>query len=143
MSEKIIDCKLNFVRSIIFYLGNFNITGDVALFIACQFALESSFGSSNLSKKNNNYCGMKLPVVRLSTAKNFGSSDKWAVYLSLFDCITDFVLLLQFHKPNSCTFDSISHYKQFIDGWYCSDKSYLDKINSLYVQFSKQLQNGK
>lgn len=138
MNEK----KLNFVKLVIFYLRKFNITGEVAVFIAAQFALESNYGTSKLAQEFGNYCGMKLPVVRRTTATNFGSHDKWASFDSLQDCVCDFVLCLQFRKPMAIDFESIGHYKHFIKGWYCPESTYLDKINSIYSQLQIYLKNG-
>lgn len=115
----------------------------LSVWIGCQFALESNYGNSNLAKVNNNYCGMKNPLVRISTALHAGDPlFHWAVYDNLDDCITDYVLCIQYHKPISVDYDTIDHYSRFISKFYCPEVDYIDKINKIYSQFISY-KNGK
>lgn len=126
-----------------FLVVHFNFCQEVADFIGCQFALESGFGNSRLCLEDNNYCGMKRSLVRISTRLRGESfeSKTFSVYLTLEDCIIDFVLLLQYRRPLSTNLDTIAHYCAFIKGWYCPERDYIDKIQSIYSQF-KTSQNG-
>lgn len=122
------------VSSIVSDLSQFPI--EVADFIGCQFALESSFGESPLAHSNNNYCGMKNPLVRISTAIHSGNGQyHWAQYPNLFHCVIDYLLCLQYHRPISTQYDSIVHFSQFISKFYCPDKDYINRINLIYQQF--------
>lgn len=109
---------------------------EVCDFIGCQFALESSFGRSNLSVTNNNYCGMKNPLVRISTALHAGDGVyHWAQFQDLYSCCIDYLLCLQYHRPISTQYDTIPHYSAFIKKFYCPDTDYIDKINKIYQSF--------
>lgn len=111
--------------------------------IGCQFALESNFGISNLAKDNNNYCGMRNPLVRISSARHVGDPlYNWAIYDNLNDCIIDYILCIQYHKPLSVDYDTIEHFSRFIMKFYCPERDYIDKINKIYSQFNSY-QNGK
>lgn len=128
--------KYSFLSEVRAWVKTFGFTEDVAFFIACQFALESDFGNSVLVHKYHNYCGMRCPLVRLSTALNAGdASSTWASYYSLADCVTDFILCLQYHRPLSDIKDNIAAYCRFISRFYCPERDYISKINTIYSQF--------
>lgn len=111
--------------------------------IGCQFALESNFGSSKLALDCCNFCGMRNPMVRISTSFSRGlSTIHWAHYYDLDSCVIDYVLCVQYHKPIDFDIIDPSHYSMFISKFYCPDKGYIDKINKIYSQF-KSYQNGK
>lgn len=116
---------------------------DVCNWIACQFALESCFGNSSLARSNNNFCGMKNPLVRISSAIHAGDPNYfWAQYDDLFSCCVDYLLCIQYHRPLSCDYDTIEHYSCFISKFYCPDRDYIDKVNLIYSQFNS-FKNGK
>lgn len=109
--------------------------------IGCQFALESSYGESPLAHSNHNYCGMKNPLVRISSALHAGDAlYYWAQYDDLATCIVDYLLCLQYHRPMSTNYDTIPHFAAFISKFYCPEKDYIDKINLIYQHF-KSLKN--
>lgn len=109
---------------------------DVCDWIACQFALESSFGESSLARSNYNFCGMKNPLVRISSAIFAGDCNYyWAQYADFDSCVVDYLLCLQYHQPISTNYDTISHLSAFLRKFYCPDKDYIDKINLIYQQF--------
>lgn len=115
---------------------------DVRYWISCQFALESGFGTSSLSEDNYNFCGMKNPLVRISCAEHAGDPNyHWASYDTLGCCIVDYLLCVQYHRPLFCDYDTVFHYSQFIRKFYCPERDYIDKINSIYQQF-KNFKNG-
>lgn len=136
--------QLDFIEKVSSILRSvYHVHDEVADFIGCQFALESSFGRSSLAVNHHNYCGMKCPLVRVSVANNYQNPvDKWADYSSLEQCICDYMFCLAYRRPLSLSFETINHFIYFIKGWYCPEKSYTDKINSLYVQL-KSYKNGR
>ena len=94
--------KQTFIFSICDSLRKYNLTNEVKIFIACQFALESNFGTSQLARNRNNFCGMKTPLVRISSANNAGKPlEAYASYSSLNDCVDDYMLCIQYHRPMS------------------------------------------
>lgn len=114
---------------------------DVCFWSACQFALESSFGESSLAHSNMNFCGMKNPLVRISSAIHCGNGNyHWAQFIDLDSCVVDYLLCLQYHRPISTNYDTIEHFASFISKFYCPERDYIDKINSIYSQF-QLLQN--
>lgn len=118
-----------------FLVNEFTFQNDVADFIACQFALESDFGCSNLAKLQHNYCGMRVPFLRISTCKNFQSKhSEFACYETLYDCIVDYVLCLQYHCPLRKELDNLNLFKGFIK-FYCPDRDYVSRIETIYNQF--------
>lgn len=122
------------VSSIVSEISQF--PDDVCDFIGCQFALESHFGESPLAHTNENYCGMKNPLVRISTALHAGDGNYfWAQYDDMYSCVIDYLLCLQYHRPISTNYDSISHLSAFLSKFYCPDRDYTNKINLIYQQF--------
>lgn len=130
------DNKFLFLDHVSSLLKRFGFSDDVSYFIACQFALESDFGNSHLVQQYRNYCGMLCPMVRLTTAFNAGDgSATWASYHDLDDCVTDFILCLQYHRPLSDIKYNVVAYCRFISPFYCPERDYISKINSIYTQF--------
>ena len=120
---------------------NYNVSTEVATFIACQFALESDYGTSNLAVNRNNHCGMKNPLLRPSTAAMAGVSNEhtfFAEFISLEMCIVDYFLCLAFHKPMKCDMLNIENFATFIR-WYCPAKDYADRIKKIYFQFKEAI----
>lgn len=112
----------HFIKEILVLLKFYNLEQRLALLIACQFALESDYGTSVLAKANNNYCGMKVPHKRLSTAINYKSNEKWARYTSKWTCVHDFILWLMYNnvKNTENYFEKLKSY--------CPEKDYIKKI---------------
>lgn len=129
--------NFNFIERVAFLVSRYSqFPDDVCFWIGCQFALESSFGESSLAKSNKNYCGMKNPIVRISCAKHAGDCNyHWAQYFSLVSCVVDYLLCLQYHRPVSVDYDTISRFSSFVRKFYCPEKDYIDKINTIYSQF--------
>lgn len=129
----------SFIKMVSFLIhSNSQFPVDVCDYIGCLFSLESSFGTSNLALDFNNYCGMKNPLVRISSAMYAGRSGEgyfWAEYSSLNSCVVDFLLCLQYHRPKSSDYDTVEHFSRFISGFYCPECDYITKINSIYSQF--------
>ena len=112
---------------------------DVIAFIACQFALESNYGTSSLAKIQRNHCGMRNPMVRPSTSLVRGDgTQQFAAYRSRLDCIIDYFLCITFQKPFAKVIENLDMYKTFIGKFYCPEKGYIDRINKIYQQFKTQ-----
>ncbi|MBQ3943310.1 MAG: glucosaminidase domain-containing protein [Elusimicrobia bacterium] len=128
--------KQTFIFSICDSLRKYNLTNEVKIFIACQFALESNFGTSQLARNRNNFCGMKTPLVRISSANNAGKPlEAYASYSSLNDCVDDYMLCIQYHRPMSTQYDTIKHYTEFIRKFYCPEKDYIERIEKIVKDF--------
>lgn len=115
---------------------------DVITFIACQFALESSFGTSRLAKECHNHCGMKAPLVRPSTALNRGVSVVFADYPNKYFCIVDYFLCLSYHQPLAKQLENLDLFKHFIK-FYCPEKDYVNKIINLFNQFKNEYKKSR
>lgn len=112
------------------------ISEEVRGYIGSLFALESNFGKSAFASCQNNFCGMKVPSIRLTTAFNIDEKGKFAKYISLGSCITDYLLYLQALKFNKFELQSVVAFRKKLDlVGYCPDLGYLEKIDSLYRQY--------
>lgn len=128
--------QIQFLYSVYYEISRFvPFSEDVCWFIACQFALESNYGKSNLAVSQSNYCGMKRALVRPSLNIGF---NEFATYRNLFDCVVDYVLCLTYHKPLASQLSDLNSFKFFISKFYCPEKGYIDKINTIYQQFKSQ-----
>lgn len=122
--------------NLIFMMLPRSISQEVRCYIASQFALESDFGRSSFASFFNNYCGMKVPSIRLTTASNFDKKGTFAKFDSLGSCITDYLLYLQALKFNKFELNSVVAFRLKLDlVGYCPDLGYLDKIDSIYRQY--------
>lgn len=130
-----LDSRESFLRSIYFEFSKLGCCPDVALFIACQFALESDFGKSRLASRDNNFCGMKSPVLRPSL--NLNRARTFASYMDDVDCVHDYMLWLAYSR---CTVSRLQELPLFIlhlkEKKYCSDPDYIPSIDRLFKQFS-------
>lgn len=131
------DKKISFLNLIVSLLP-YHFSIEVMHFIACQFALESNFGTSSMSLCNNNYCGMKVPSLRLTLCKN---SDKdsygsFAVYSGITSCVNDYLIWLTYNKFNRIEFNSVDAFAHHLKySKYCPDDDYVEKIWSIYYQY--------
>lgn len=131
--------QMLFIQTWKTYLNRFrNMSDEVRTVIACQFALESDFGSSRLAKENNNICGMKIPLVRPTT--QIGTKG-FASYQNQTQCVIDFMLCLAFHQLGTRELENINYYLNNIKKWYCLDKGYTENIKSIYSQFQNFYKN--
>lgn len=106
---------------------------EVALFIACQFALESDFGRSYCATKYHNLCGMKVPVYRPTLCQNKGG---FACYIDDYDCINDYLLWLAYNKFNRYDLSHLDVFKKMlVVKGYCPESDYIKRIESIYQQF--------
>lgn len=132
--------KIGFVTMIANALRRYNsLSSDVRLFIGCQFALESDYGTSHLCARNSNYCGMRIPRVRISLAVNSNTlvpAGDFACYSSLSDCVADYVLWLQYNHCPIRAQKNVDDFSKFlVEKGYCPDKDYIQRILSIYNQF--------
>lgn len=110
-------------------------THNVALFIACQFALESDFGCSRLARECNNISGMRSPSLRL-TLDVYHASGEFAVFYSWSECISDYFLWLAWNHFNLDDFQDLNKFKRkLVSCGYCPENDYINRINKIYLQF--------
>ena len=128
--------QFNFIKQWCNYICDTytNLSNDVALFISCQFALESNFGESELATNYNNITGMRRALVRPSTCREIKGSY-FAAYSSLVDCVADYFLCLAFHRLEHCDLCSVKAFIPAINKWYCLEKDYIHKITQIYNNF--------
>lgn len=134
--------KLAWLKNIQSYVKRFNVSDDVAFFIACQFALESNWGTSPLAINYSNYCGMRCPLVRPTLALNYEDAPigVFARYGGLYDCVEDYMLCISFHKPMRKELEDVNLFSSFLK-FYCPEKSYIKSVYSIYNQFINQLKS--
>lgn len=127
--------KLDYLDYVYSYVKDFiPYNSDVAFFIACQSALESNFGTSDIAKKNHNLFGMKMPISRYTLA--IKDVSNFAYYAVEVDSILDYLVWLFWNKPSSSNLSSVGSFASFLnDKGYCPEKDYIDKIISIYSQF--------
>ena len=110
-------------EKVLFVMGELGI--DHIHIAYAQMALESGHFSSNLSKKNNNYFGMKQPskrsTVSLGKRNGYASYKNWA--WSVFD-----YALWQREMAKELSEDE---YLSFIGSIYAEDTKYTDKIKTI------------
>jgi len=112
-------------------------SGDVFDFMACQFALESGYGTSELSVVYHNDSGMKRPTQRKTFANNFYSHDRFAHYNSYEDCYHDYLHLLLIRKPSGAEALTIDGFMKFLVRIkYCPEPDYTTRILNIYKQFT-------
>lgn len=113
---------------------------DIALFIACQSALESSYCRSTIAIENHNIMGMKKPSIRLSTC--IGVNRGHAVFPNKHSCVCDFFYWLQYHgfTQKHLSGDLEQYVRKFRPLGYCPSSDYVNKIYSIYQSF-KNYQN--
>lgn len=129
--------KLSFIDSVRKnpFLRMFVAGQDVRDYIACQFALESNFGTSSLAKCRNNLCGMRIPNRRIYYGLPIEHDDGFASYDSTCNCIIDFISWILYNRPYKYDLISLSNFKIFLrNTGYCPEKDYIDKINFIYSQ---------
>lgn len=112
------------------------LNSDICDFIACQFALESDFGESYLALHCNNFCGMKMPKKRVTTA--FLNSNEFAEYISLSSCVEDYILWLLYARPSRIALSSLDAFKSWLRvSGYCPEPLYIERISQIYKQYFK------
>ncbi|WP_138160394.1 glycoside hydrolase family 73 protein [Peptoniphilus catoniae] len=122
---------------------SFNLLPSVIL---AQSALESSFGSSKLSKDYNNYFGIKSKSkngVKLDTVEYIDQEEKilsesFRVYKSKAESFTDYGRLIteaqRYEKVREAR-DYKEACRALQDGGYATDPSYADKIISIIEKY--------
>lgn len=108
----------------------------IKLYIACQFALESNFGTSHLAVAHNNHSGMKRAFTRITT--RLEEYDKFAHYACLNDCITDYLLWLSMKGGKLLM--TVTELLDFIQS-YCPDNDYVTKVINLFLQYQYLLKS--
>lgn len=137
MSKKLtLQCQLAYLKDLFTLVNDsFNCSSSVALWIACQSALETDFGRSRLYAVNNNCFGMKYPRKRLTLSVSELSNH--ASYRSLPDSVIDYGYWL---ANNGFTINNLYSLDSFRDrlclfNFNPKCSLYLDSVNSIYNQF--------
>lgn len=135
--------QFDFVKIMSSNLQQFNFCEDVAIWVACQMALETAYGTSNLVKTNCNFFGMKHPAYRISLS--CGSINGHALYKCAYHSFFDYLLWLcsnGFRHVHLSNLESFLHlfahtkYNPYMD-------SYISTINNIKVSYEKRNQNRK
>lgn len=127
--------KIDFLNNIIFLLPDC-FALEVKRFIACQFALESAFGSSPFAKCRHNYCGMKVPALRLSLVSNPTERGEFASYSGITYCVHDYLLWLASNKfTKEQRYDLYEFIKHLQYSGYCPESDYISKIQTIYSKY--------
>lgn len=133
--------KIAFLELVENIMVHCNVGENVARYISCQFALESSFGTSRLAKSQHNFCGMKQPKYRINNS--LFKEPEFASYLSLTDCCIDFLFWMLYNHATEDVFHSVNAYCEFIVvKGYCPASDYIDRIDSIYKQYEEYLSNS-
>lgn len=111
-----------------------SISFDVALFIACQAALETGFFQSKIYCENHNYFGMKFPSKRITTAyKEFRGH---ACYYSYQSCIVDYFIWCQMNGFGQSTLKKLDDFiLKLQSSNYCPSSSYVQTIISIFNKY--------
>lgn len=133
--------KAGFLRTIFdFARFRYHLPFDIAVFVACQAALESDYGRSDLAVSHFNYFGMKYPNSRYSMA--LGSTDNgFSVYSSMHNCVADYMARQVYFGLKKSDLKSVEKYAQFLKkSGYCSEVYYIDNIMRIYKQYHPYFQ---
>lgn len=130
--------KVAFIRRVAHSLCLSNLSSDVSHYIACQFALESNFGDSSLSRTRQNYCGMKHPIVRPTLS--YGAYNDFACYMSFDDCVFDYLLWLAYKRPPKGTLNCFDAFRSWLSlSGYCPEPTYISRIDAIYSDYTHSL----
>lgn len=125
--------KDKFISNMLILLSEYSVSFEVRRFIACQFALESNFGTSAIADENANYCGMRVPFVRPTTC--IGVNRAHAKYLSISECIVDYFLWLAYNKFKQTELNDLDLFKaHLVSAHYCPSDNYISSIERIYNQ---------
>ena len=124
--------QLEFVSYYSDLFQGFGYCKSVSDFIACQFALESDFGKSDIAKFNLNFCGMKHPALRptFSVCQKRG----FALYYGCRDSVYDYLLWLSWHRF-TVQMDLDEFRTRLKAKGYCPESDYITKINYLLKSY--------
>lgn len=131
----------NFIKSYSdLLIDRYRIVPAVALFIACQFALESDYGRSSIAQFNN-LCGMRFPSFRPTLAKS-KTNGGFAIYDSVDDCIQDYMLRNCIFSPSGKVFTDVKRFSIFIySSGYCPERDYIKRIENVRDLYLDSLNN--
>lgn len=127
--------KIDFLNQIISLLPDC-ICLDVKRFIACQFALESDFGLAPSACCNNNYCGMKVPAIRITLCRNLDEKGKFAQFSGIFSNVCDYLLWLSSFKFSKRELNELPLFVAHLHiSGYCPEHDYIDSIYQIFNQY--------
>lgn len=128
---------ISYVRSLVADL--FDCSPDVALFIGCQAALESSYGTSAVATANHNLFGMKVPKLRghAPFVSSSGIDKSFASYDSFFISVVDYILWLQYNRISNKQRTKLECFTNFlVSKGYCPDDNYIDSITAVFNSYN-------
>lgn len=128
------DDKIKFIDKVVGAFKHYcpQMSEDVLFFVACQFALESNFGRARMCSTKNNFCGMKVPVRRLSLNQD---TTGFASFSSFENCVIDYIYWLCWNNFDYFTlFDLDLFTRKLIAKKYCPESDYIDRVYSIYNQ---------
>lgn len=135
----ITDSNIVFIEKVYSWFCRF-LDPRISLFIACQSALETGFGSSSLALDQSNFFGMKTPRVRLTT--NIGTGS-FAVYTDFDNSCLDYLLWLSWNRFAPKHLDTVFNFKTKLRNCgYCPDLGYYDRIQTIYDKFAPLMFNN-
>lgn len=94
--------------------------------IVAQYIIESSSGTSNIYKQNNNFLGLKEPHSRPTTS--LGTNLNHSIFADWQNCLIDYSLWQTMCARN---INNQEEYIQLLGSIYAEDQSYMDKINKI------------
>lgn len=93
--------------------------------VMAQIRLESGNLTSNLTKQNNNFLGMKHPGQRPTTS--IGEKNGFANYATWEDCVYDYLIWQSRYAKKL----SVDEYYEYLSSVYASDSSYIVKLKQI------------
>lgn len=89
-----------------------------------------------MSKCNNNFCGMKVPVLRITFARNLDEKGKFAVFNGIYSCVCDYLLWLNYNKFSRSECNNLVLFVRHLNNsGYCPELDYISKIEKLYSKY--------
>lgn len=111
-----------------------SISFDVALFIACQSALETSWFQSKICVENHNLFGMKMPSKRVTTA--YKEHRGHACYYSYEHGIIDYLLWCQMVGIGQVALRKLDQFiLKLAESNYCPRPTYVQTIISIFNKY--------
>ena len=129
------DCYFVYLVQLIEAIFQYNVSHDVAQFIAAQSCLETGFGTSNIYRENHNLFGMKVPSKRITTC--IGNNRGHASYYNEIASLFDYWLWLVYFNFDSGHLSDVSKFsKKLASTPFNPNGLYCEKVMSIYNTYS-------
>lgn len=110
------------------------ISNEVALYIACQYGLESSFGTSHIALVNQNLGGMKKPNYRPTLC--YDVENKHAKFENQIMFFIDYLMWLSYSHFTQYELSNLVAFKTHLQkSGYCPSEKYISSIDEIYSQY--------